>query len=302
VRIDGKLALIIPLVQEKIYGIPALRFPGGKYLDKSAILYKNFDKEIIRETIEAITKLGNFYLEELSEELTGIITETNKNISKKESSISPYIPIEDNPFRYLTTFNRNKMMNRIKNNIDHLSYQTFYGDAQGLEVAYAVDRISRKMKKGQGTFVNEKEKQFFSALLKTYKKDFSIDVVYFDNNPIVYGIGLRYKNTYQALNTAYDDNYKYMQPGKTLLYYLLTRLKDEQVEIFDFSRGVNSLKTDFTPLSEKHHEAFYTKSFAARQWLITVKTQRENLLNNKTFYQTYCTVRKSLHHSLSFIL
>ncbi len=291
----GQLVALLPLVYDKVFGIRALVSPGGRFLDKSSLLLRLNDDSCINLIIKKLMSIDSFYLHELSKELSDMIVKSNRELLVREASINPYIPLTGDPFQYLAKDNKNKIFNRVKRNKEHLKYRNFLGDPAALEIAFTVDEISYKKTKGKPVFSSEREKSFFRKLLVMCKQHIVVNVVYYDNVPIVYDIGYLYKNTYQGALTSYNTNYRNLSPGKLLLYFILQRVKKEGLDTFDFSRGSSVFKSEFTNLSYPQYDAFYAKNLIVKYWWYSANNLYFFILENKLLYGLYLHFKKLLH-------
>jgi CelD/BcsL family acetyltransferase involved in cellulose biosynthesis len=296
-REKNKLQVVIPLVHEKNAGVSTLQFPGGQFIDKSAMLYASLDKKIFEEIFAELSEKYTCYLHELPEELKNVLTNLQTKANITTASINAFIPLQKDPLRFLDKKQRSKIRNRIKKNSNDLEYMCYKGDKRGLDIAFEIDYRSTKQKKGQATFMRNENKQFFLELLDSYKDSFVVDVLSYKGNPFVYGIGLIHNKTYCAISTAYDDAYRHLLPGKSLLYYILNRLQAENFEIFDFLRGLNTLKKEFTPLYSTQYNAFYTKNHLVKYWWKTAPKIREGIVESPLIYNTYCQLKKHMTRS-----
>lgn len=288
---DGELKGVVPLVKEKKFGISVWTSPGERFVDKSSLLLPTKDVSLLREVSDKLSEIGNFYLQEVNEETAKLFREV-KNLTVRESSLNYYLPLKDDPYQFMTNKNRNKIRNKIKNNAEHLSYKSYQGDRDGFNVALEMDKRSSKRRQGKSTFVRERERTFFRELLKQTGKDFSVDILFYDKLPIIYGIGFTANKTYNACITAYDDAYAFLSPGKMLHFYLFPRLQQAGVEIFDFSRGITALKKDFTSLAHAQYDVVYTRNRFVRLWWTFCQKAYDLVLHNKILYGAYLNLKK----------
>lgn len=290
---NDQIEAIFPLIYEKRFGINTYCNPGGKFADKSPLLLKTRDQELIKHIVEKLTTLGNLYLEELSSDVAEMMVSYDKSLLKQKASISPYLSLKSDPFENMSSKNRGKMINRVKNNEKDLSYKHFLGDPESLEIVFKVDEHSYKRQKGMSGLVKKKEREFYKSLLKENGKNFVVDVVYFKNNPFIYSIGFLHKKTFYAGITSYDKDYAYLSPGKILQYYLLNQLQKDKIEVFDFSRGQNSFKKDFTNLANIQYNILYSKNpLTIICWQIANKIYN-GILESKLLYGTYLFFKKA---------
>jgi hypothetical protein len=290
-REKTELVAVFPLVKEKKTGIKTYQNPGGKYLDRSTLLIKELDEELLKVLLVSLKKLGNINLSEMPEEIAKKISQLDKDFSIRVASINPYLIIDDDPLRHPSSSIKKDIANTLAKH-PQLEFHSFSGDNESLKKAIAIDRKSAKMKQGKATFVNNSERLFFNTLLETYKKDFIVDIISLDGTPFVYSIGIRYKNIFHGINTSYDEAYKQLQPGKLLFHFIINNLQKEKIHVYDFSRGTSPLKREFAPLAVTQYDLFYAKQGWIKSWWSLTDRLMTYLLANKLFYNNYCKIKK----------
>jgi CelD/BcsL family acetyltransferase involved in cellulose biosynthesis len=293
---DGQLEAVFPLLWEKRFGIPALCNPGEKFTDKSTLLLREKNPKYVSLLMDKLMTLGNFYLEEFSADVAEMILSSNKSLVKQKASINPYLPLHPDPLRFMTNKMRNKIRNRIKRHEGHMELLTYKGDPKGLEEAFALDARSTKRRQGKSDLAGEREKKFMYTLLKMHGDNFTVDFLMYDSVPVVYTIGLVYKNTYHAFQTAYDGTYSQLSPGKVLNFFLYERLVKEGKEMFDYSRGMTYLKKEFTPLFHMQYDIIYSKFFFVLWWWKTCHFLYNFILESKLLYGTYLFFKKLIFY------
>lgn len=286
---NDELIALLPLTKERRFGIEILCSPGEKYLDRSTLLLRDDNSLSMNILLHLLSGKSTYLLQELS---TPVKKDSDTYLLQKEASINPYIPLKSDPFRFLSSENRRKLFKLIKQQEQELSFQSFTGDYHALKMAINIDKKSAKRQAGKAVFASDLDLRFYQQLLKHFKDNFLIDIVFFHNTPIVFSIGLKYGKTYHACNTAYDINFRNIVPGKILLFFLLNHLKEQKMETFNFSRGQNELKNDFTKMYTPQYNLFLSPHLYFMKWWETANNIYEQLLNNKLFYTTYCTFKK----------
>lgn len=291
---DDELVLVLPLVTKKVFGISVLSSPGGKFVNKSSLLVKTLNKELINMLSTYLLTKGNFYLQELSSEIADAFCSGNRHLIKKAASINPYLPISPDPFMYLSSKNKSQIRGILRKNEKEITFKSFTGDMDALETVFELDNRSSKKQQGKATFVTEQDKQFFRELLRKMPDNFVVDIVYHDNTAVVYGVGFIYKNIYHACNTAFDAHYRFLRPGKLLAHFRLKRLQEDKFDLIDFGRGNSMLKQELTKLSTIQYDVFYISSFVRKHWLLAGQQVYDGILNSKLLYTTYLSLKKRL--------
>jgi len=285
------LSAILPLVKKHVFGVQALTSPGGKYLDKSTLVLKDPGTINLAEVIVRFGLKENIYLQEVDEK---VLTLNGAEYSKRESSKNPFLVLKPDPFRYFSKRQQRKIkitLNHIKNDI---VYKTFTANREALETAFMIDKNSVKREAGRAAFPAKQDEDFFRNLLSAFRNQVVIDILYLKNVPIIFYLGLVYKKTYHAYSTSYVSGYKYLVPGKLMLYYLIKRLVQEGYETLDFSRGRDRLKMDFTPNYTTQYDCLVSPNIAITKIWETANKTRERIVETPWLYNPYCTLKKLL--------
>lgn len=283
---------IFPLIKDSHYLVTVLRSPGGKYLDRSTLLLKEKNKGVIVTLFEKIQECGNFYFAEVDEEIVGLLSLDKANLLILPSSLNPYLPIENNPFRFLSKKNLSKIRNRFEKNKRYLTFINCRGSNKLLEKVFEIDAKSSKAKKGMQTFSDPYVRLLFKNMASISPKHFRLSVLFFKKTPFVFSLGVVYRKTFQAIQTAYLPEFKHLLPGKLLLYFLLHELKKEGIEVFDFSRGESTIKSEFTPLSRYQYNILYSKKKTIKIWWIVLYSLRRFIVDNQNLYTLARRFRK----------
>ncbi len=289
---DSRLVGILPLVKNTFFGIQSYCEPGIVYLDRSTVLVS--DRSIIEPLLSGALELGNIKLSEVPPNFLPSI-KIIKPSSISESSINPYLPLNDDPFKFLTKKQKSKIFNKQKKFEHDLEYKIFTGSKKSLEIAIEIDKKSMKYARGQASFGDRQSANFYTNLITYFRRQIVIDILYFKKQPVIYSIGLADKKIYHALSTSYNKDYQFLIPGKLLLFYILRRLHKESYKELHFSRGTNVLKREFTPHAYTQYDVYFTSSPTTNWWWNTAKHIRTTLIANRTFYSAYCSVKRLLY-------
>lgn len=284
---DGQLEAIFPLVREKRFGVTVLCNPGERFTDKSTLLLRQKDSELIKQIITKLMEVGNFYLEELSEDVADMMLQVSHFLIKQKASVNPYLPLQPDPYRFMRSKTRNQMRNTLEKYKTNLKHSYFVGDKDALEQAFAVDAISTKRSRAKSDLAREREREFFRQILHYNKEQFFVDLLSFDNKPFVYLIGVIYKKTYHAWLTAFDGEYKFLSPGKLLFFTLFERLAKEGFELVDFSRGETYVKQKFTHFQTQQYDIIFAKNTMVQYWWNLTNFLYNFIVGNRILYGTY---------------
>jgi CelD/BcsL family acetyltransferase involved in cellulose biosynthesis len=289
VRDNESLEAVMPLVVSRKIGVKFLTNPGGKYIDRSALLVKKQDKAIIKCLVTKLKTKGSFLLPEVQSQLADLFV--GQQLTKVTSGINLQLPFEDNPFRFVKAKNKRKITKIHEEYGKDLKFVMNRGNSATLKLAMNIDGISYRQKKNIGTFNNLIDRKFFTSLSRIAMQDTGINILYYKKKPVAYEIGIRAGKTYHGLNKSFDNRYAFLTPGKILAHYLFDGLHKEGIELFDFSRGDDMLKRSFTDITKMQYDIYYTDNLLARIALVGTSSLRKKLVENKLFYSTYRKLR-----------
>ena len=279
-----ELVGILPLVKEKKFGIDVFVSPGRRYLEKSTILVIDNNYQILNKLINEVGKHGNIYLTELSEEITHMLSKDQEEGLLTLSSINPYILLKDNPFGSLSEKQKKRITGKIRKNLGNFKFVHIRNNL-GFHLQTVFDLETRSSKKlaNKDSFSDAKIRKLFTSLINYAKDYISIDFILYKNLPIVSSLGFIFKDRYLAYYTCYDSNFRDYFPGKILTYFMLTKLSEERMEVFDFSRGHNSFKNDFTKNWEFQYDFYFSKNPLIILWwegINSLRRMKQILIKN----------------------
>ena len=256
---NEQIKIIWPVVKMRKFGINVLGSPGGKYLDKSSLLFVDNDLEIIEALVEKILKNANIYLVEINKEIKNNIVDLGITRLIWQASINPYISLDLEPFRFIKNKQRNEIRNKIKKHQNSFSFKLYVDNLDRyLETIFEIEKKSFKRKKGKHIFNKKIAKNLFSNIISK-QGNVSISLLYFNNKPIAHMFGLICKKRFLGYHMAYLEGYRKLIPGKVLLYFLLLELVKRRFTLFDFSRGDSILKKQFTQQKKIQYDIFISK-------------------------------------------
>lgn len=294
--INGQLVGVLPLAKSSIGGKELYTGFGGEFLDRSNLLVHDLSSKLITyKLIESASGLGYLYLTEVDSVLIPSQLSSDNRYVVKPAADCLVLPLSstDNPFRNLNRHMYNKLRNRIAKYQGQLRYENYRENLNRiLPELIHIDQHSTKRTKGIDTFSDPVALNYYRKLLSYFPNNISIDILYFDNTPFVYNIGVLYKKVYMAVNTAYLPDYSFLQPGRILLIYLLDYLQEHNYLVLDFSRGVDVMKLDFANVFRKHSDVYYLNNYLLKNILTQVGTVAMAIKSNTYFYSLYCRLRK----------
>ncbi len=292
-----EIKVIAPFVSDSLYKFKVLTNPGSVFLDKSALLFRNQDEESASKLIEVLKKFGSFYLPEVEEKLVRDIEKSQiKRMLILESSINPYIPLNQNPLGFLSKKQKSKIKNKYLKYKNYLRFLRVRNKKvlSYIKVIKKIDVFSSKFSKGKVT-INKKTQNLIKNLADTCRfNNLDLSILYYLNRPIVFNLGICSQKFYYAKFTSFVKDFSFLSPGKILLYLLLPRLKKEGFLTFDFSRGESVLKKEFTPFFKRHYSVYYSENYLILFTWLSIYLFKKLILSQQSIYSLLLRLRKNL--------
>lgn len=294
---NGELIIVLPLVRERVFGISSYIDPGGRFVEKSPILIKDNDKESLKLFIDFILEKGNIHLSEISLDISRSLKDLYPKSVISIISVNPYIDLNGDPLAQISKEHIKRIKRKIFNNEKKFNYYHLKKNlAKALKVVINLEKNSHKKKKGKEIFNSELSVKFYENLLNYCSKYLVIDLLKYENKPFVSLTGIICKNRYYAYHTSYLRDYKYLMPGKTIIFFVIEQLKKEGIELFDFVRGYSSFKEEFTRNFSIQYDFYSSKNNLINIWwkLINYIRRRRILLLKTKNSKDYLYLFKSL--------
>src|SRR5690606_15335113 len=142
--------------------------PGGKYIDKSALLF-SYDTKALVCLLNELKKLSAVVLTEVPE----VVASQASELGYKSTIASPnyLLPFENNPFRFVSSKNLRKIKKVLEENPDSFDLKILRGDKKALRKAIKIDLKSYRDAKHIGTFRTASNIRFFEKLLELNVKN-----------------------------------------------------------------------------------------------------------------------------------
>lgn len=256
---------IVLLCKERRFGIPCYRIIGQPYTDKCSILLD----ESYRQMLPQILSIAGNGLPVIIDEVPISCHYNDEHIFlEDEASINPYIDLTEDIYYQV----KRKEWNSIKRKSERCPYtfKIFCGkDAhEHINILWEIENSSNKLSKHRAMFDMEQTRTLFQ--LASAGEDAILAVLYDDEKPIahMYGYNIK-KRVFHAHHMAYLQEYFKDTPGKIVIYKLLKYLKENEFQIFDFSRGDTMLKRHFSTYREINYSYYCNLSFFSKFWFKT---------------------------------
>jgi CelD/BcsL family acetyltransferase involved in cellulose biosynthesis len=264
---QGELKAVLPLKKARRFGIPVYASCGGRYLEKSTLLMAEKNLSLLAGLFSEIEKYGNIFLSEADAVLAQNVGKIKPQSLISTISINPYIDLSDNPCRYLVKKQKGRILNRMKRFSPRLTHGHYSGNFhKHLKTVFEVEEKSAKRRSGRDLFSDSTAQKLFSNLIKDAPEHILIDILYYQGKPVVTMFGLTHKGKYLGFHTSYLEEFRNLLPGKILLHKMIYKLYRDGFKWFDFSRGHNALKKEFTPCFQLQYDVYYSKNAFTRFW------------------------------------
>lgn len=263
----GELKAVLPLVKSKKFGISVFTSPGGRFLEKSNLLMSEKNTFLINSLFTEIEKHGNLFLSEINTKLANHLEKIKPKSLISTISINPFIDLTEDPCRYLVKKQKNRILNRMKRFKPRLKHGHYTNNlSDHLKTIFEVEQKSTKSKNGKDLFSNTEARNLYQNILSIAPENVLIDILYYQEKPVVTMFGIIWKDKYLGFHTSYVAEFKNLLPGKILLHKMIYKLYRGGFKWFDFSRGHNALKKEFTPNFELQYDVYASSNILVRFW------------------------------------
>lgn len=267
----GKLCGALPLVEDRVFGIKTLSCPGrkGNYMDKSALLASEYDRDIFNAMIESALSLGNLYLAELGESVKNLIDFSKSAFFMESASRSRWTKMscEGNLFDCMPKKQKKTMLKRIRSREKDLEFRFFENDLEkAFRIVLEVEKGSYKHRRRAAFFEKKNSKKFIEAIIKNSPENARIAVLYFQKQPAATILGFVCDRTFFAYHISFLKDYQSWGAGKMALYEALEYLRKKGFSKADLLRGDTDLKRQFAKNTADQYNFYFSKNYFALFW------------------------------------
>lgn len=296
---NDRLTAVAALVKERMYGVDFYTVPPGDFVCGIPFLADIQEKGVVEALTENLLKIGNIFLDNVPEQLVDGLKENNAGVDSVPYGLNFYMIFNKDDKGQVVIRNREKRMRKVKNIEEKFQLQSFGGESlEALEVAFRIDDQSRKRVRQYSTFSDESSKQFYKSLAKHFKKNFLINILYYEGSPIAYEMGFIVGTTYFGNQLSFIEEYGDYAPGKVIIVKLIESLGTRNIERLDFGSGDDHLKRSFTNESRPLYKVIIAKNILIRNYIKTIYLWKDKLFNqirkNVKVYSTYRMMKKWL--------
>lgn len=294
---NNKLVSVGALWREKKYGVTIYTVSPGDFVSGMPFLI-DIENELITEAfIQQLSKLDIVYLSNIPEDFISLLKIYTQNFDAIYQSVNYYLPITKEQNGLVKLNKRNKLIHQIKNNSEKFTIHKHDGTTlKYLDKVFLLDELSSKQGKGYNTFDTKIIKEFYKILAKNFNKQFLVNILYFNKNPIAYEIGFFIGNSYFGSQTAYNLEYKQFSPGKVIFVKVVDYLASKDITMWDMGSGESSVKQLVTEKKRTLYQVVLSQNKSIRLFYITIDKLKifsyEKSKKYKKIYLIYRTIKK----------
>ena len=265
----GQLLGIAPLMKEKKslkgLNVTELSFIDNGIGPRNSIIHRNSEQghQSIHTIVEYLSNQNDEWdyikLNKIDEDAPYLrnfekcIKIFNLKIIKITSDKSPYLKIKTDFETYMINTFKRKQRYNIKREAKRLSNEDGYKlicfnkpheMKNAIEIAFEVSKASWKGKIGTDMTSSEQTKGFYTDLTHHFAQlgQVQIWILFVEEKPIAIEYQLVNKKKIYLLVSDFDEKYKKLSPGTSLLYNIIEKFHEEQISEFDFCGGVYDYK------------------------------------------------------------
>ncbi len=290
---DGDLVGMAPLMIRKrrfyLFLINEITFIGSGLSDRQDFIIPKNNQQIAELILDTIHQQINrdwtiLYFDQVPDTSLLINSDLREkyNVIIEESSVCPYIPIDDTWEEFWKTLS-SKMRRDLNNKTNKISktgeweFIITRQDPNLDEIMYTIKTIednSRRLGTQKAYFTDDKNMIFMKSFLESCLKNkwFDFSHISLDGKIIAILLGFIHNNKYYAYLMTFDEEYYNLSPGKLLLNEKIKWCFEhgDEVNEFDFSRGDSYIKSRWTQVNRQHQRLIYFKGSSYSQLIKTV--------------------------------
>lgn len=274
---NDELVAILPLVEERRFGIKVLTTHLGSYVSDEAIILKKHNPELLKQLILEISKNHNLYLTRISSSNTEGLNKIFPEVFLSIIGVNPVTSLKGDLFVSFSKSTKKDIKSVTKKAGDKLDFKIFKDEdisEKLLEVMIKIDIHSGKQKHSRDIFSKEEEKMFFLNLMKYCREYIEICLLYYDNKPIAYSFNLKGGKVYFGYQTSYLFKQRKLSPGKLLIIDLLKELVNSEYELLDYGEGFSTYKQKFTKKYLIKYDLHYSRNKLIMLWWKSINFAR----------------------------
>jgi len=276
---DGALQAIAPLRRRKtrLRGLRAneICFLYNYVAPRSSILVRNGSRglQAVRAIIEYLSRQrvqwDQIRLEDIDEGMPYLSALCNQADSCGLHTIattgrrSPFVTIGTDFRKYTLDTLRGERRRSIKHKVNRLLKRTDYRFMEftepeqmqtAIDLAFRVSKASWKGEKGSDMSGSAPRKAFYIDITDHFARlgQIKVWISFLGDNPIAVQYQLTNGQVVYMLISDFDERYRSLSPGTVLLYQIMEKLHDTEVNEFDFSGNCYEYKTKWATGLRRH--------------------------------------------------
>jgi CelD/BcsL family acetyltransferase involved in cellulose biosynthesis len=265
----NQLVGVLAVVFRRFYGVRVAMAPGSVYVVEPPVLLEKYDEDIVRAILFKLGEEHNYFITKINKEELGLVKKSIPGVFCVLASVNPYLEIGDDPFRFVSKGNMGNLRRRIKKSGDNLRFRMYYSSDnldKYLEEMIMIEQQSTKKRRQMDLFSSQENREIYKNMIAGFGEKVSICFLYYENQPIAYSFNFTYKKRFIFFQIAYLFAFRKFSPGKQLVVHLLKFLKEQKIEVFDFSGGISSYKQEFAPEFYMQYNVMYSQNSLVMGW------------------------------------
>lgn len=264
---NDTLVALLPLTKYKCFGVEVLGTCNKEHLIDTAFLIEKYDRKLFKHFFEAILKKKNIYLQKVDEKAASLLHSLFPHLFISLMSVNPTIDLTQDPYQFASPSMIAQVQRIIRKNANQLNLVMQSEDLKKhFEIMMQLQKESSKHLHSMDIFTDKENKTYYESLVKNCSKFIRINILYFENKPIAYEFGYKYKNCYVGDQIAFHNDYRKLNPGKTMMYLLFAYLKKIDVKILDMGGGISSYKMSYTKDYRSLFNIYYSENIFIMIW------------------------------------
>ncbi len=299
IKREEELVAIAGLIKEKRYGVNFYTTPPGDFVCGTPFLFDSEDHEAVQLLTENILEIGHVFLDNVPETLVVSLKTHTSSLAVTPYSINLYLDFQKDEKGKVIIPKRKRLMREAKSVEEKFNLTSFTGENPEIfETCFQIDAKSRKFSRGYNAFSDDQTQVFYQSLAKYFKKYLLINILSFEEKPIVYEMGFLIGKTYFGSQIAFDENFRDYAPGKVLEVKLIEYLSTIDVTRIDYGSGDNYIKRTLTSEFNQLYKVVITKNVFIRIYIKVIYQLRDYIFNalqkHVRVYSVYRSIRKTI--------
>lgn len=266
---NDELVAILPLVEERRFGIKVLTTHLGSYISDEAIVLKEHNPKVLKELILEISKNNNLYLTRVSSTNVQDLKNILPQIFYSVIGVNPIINLKADPLSSFSKTSKKKLESILKKAGDKIVLKIFSGNHdlnEVLKIMIDIDTNSGKQRNSRDIFTKDEERRFFTNLVNYCREYIEISLLYYDGQPIAYTFNLKGGKVYFGYQTSYLFEYRKLSPGKLVLMKSLKEIAHSGYNLLDCGEGLSAFKQEFTKDYKLKYDLHYSRNSLVMLW------------------------------------